>query len=500
MSRSTGTIQTASSTTDQSIETRHPSAIMVTQQSEPRAPMRRSWLGQLAEMLRKSALIKKRRRKATLQELGYPAYFIMILWLIKTSLPGGVDYPAAIFSSSVPIEQPGPLTCRWHTPSHGSFIPGCDSTNATATGRNGTWGGSVSLGYVNTSAPAEVLAQKAVAALGPRARAIGFTSTAAMESYALALQTNDAAQLDVAKLFYGVEFSDDTLSYTLRFMPQPPGVGVPAAVAGTVLDATDCRPYWKQFDRPGTSSAQGQGTYSQGNTELESALPTTCASLKYLTDGFLDLQVALDRAVLQSKLGETTSLQVQVQPLPRVGFQTNFASQSTALRSIFSIYLVLPLTSPVRWMITFLVEEKEQKIKEGMLMMGLHYSVFWAVSTRYLRLLSLLALFLFPADTPLLCLCAVLGDHVRDCQRDHQSCRRSSHALNRHACSELAGCSLHFALVVWNFDHSVLFCYVNVHFQSTHRWATREHARQPVRATVRVCCGGPRHRRCALFR
>jgi hypothetical protein len=47
---------------------------------------------------------------------------------------------------------------------------------------------------------------------------------------------------------------------------------------------------------------------------------------------------------------------------------------------------VIPLTSPVRWMTTFLVEEKETKIKEGMLMMGLHYSVFWTVSyERHMR-------------------------------------------------------------------------------------------------------------------
>jgi hypothetical protein len=362
---------------------------MVAQQSEPQAPMRRSWLGQLTEMLRKSALIKKRRRKATLQELGYPAYFILILWLIKTRLPQGVDYPAVSFSSSVPVDQPGPLTCRWHSPEHNSFVPGCDDRS------NGTWGSSVSLGYVNDSAPAEVLAQKAAAALGPHARAIGFQSTAAMESHALALQTENSTGLE-AMLFYGVEFSDDTLSYTLRFMPQPPGVGVPAAVAGTVSDATDCRPYWQQFDGAGTSSAQGHGAYGEGNTDLESVLPTRCESLQYLTDGFVDLQVALDRAVLQSKLGETTNLDVQVQPLPRVGFQSNFASQSTSIRSIFSIYLVMPLTSPVRWMITFLVEEKEQKIKEGMLMMGLHYSVFWAVShARHLH-----ALIFLEVDSP----------------------------------------------------------------------------------------------------
>lgn len=341
--------------------------------------MRRSWLGQLTEMLRKSILIKKRRRRATLTELGYPAYFILILWGIKSTLPNPMDFPAVSFPSSVPVEQPGALTCRWSKP--GSHVPGCDATDVI--GQNGTFAGHVSLGYVNTSASATTLAQKAVASLGGSAKAVGFTSAASMEAHATALQGQNAPEPEAA-LFYGVEFAD-TLSYTLRFMPQPPGVGVPAAIAGATGDANDCRPYWRRFDSPGTSTAHGQAAYGEGQPDLDAALPTACESLKYLTDGFLALQVALDRAVLQSKLGETTRLQVEVDPLPRLGFQTNFASQSTALRSIFSIYLVIPLTSTVRWMITFLVEEKETKIKEGMLMMGLHYSVFWAVRSRFCR-------------------------------------------------------------------------------------------------------------------
>ena len=368
---------------NESIGIEHPFSIAVTKPDQ--ATMRRSWLGQLAEMLRKSALIKKRRRRATLGELGYPAYFILILWVIKSSLPTGVDYPVVNFPSAVPVEQPGALTCRWDAPGRGQSVPGCDGTNGNATGNNGTWGGSISLGFVNTSVAGEALAQKAVAALGHHARAIGFTSISAMESHARDLQAKDTPTLE-SKLFYGVEFTDDMLSYTLRFMPQPTEVGVPAAVAGTVLDATKCRPYWKHFDSPGTSNAQGNSAYGDGDSDLDSALPTECESLNYLTGGFLDLQVALDRAVLQSRLGETTQLNVKVQPLPRIEFLTNFASRSTALRSIFSIYLVIPLSSPVRWMTTFLVEEKETKIKEGMLMMGLHYSVFWTVSCeRHMR-------------------------------------------------------------------------------------------------------------------
>ena len=93
---SSGTLQTA---INESIDSGQPHSIAATKPDQ--APMRRSWIGQLAEMLRKSALIKKRRRRATLGELGYPVYFILILWVIKSSLPPGVDYPAVKFSSAV---------------------------------------------------------------------------------------------------------------------------------------------------------------------------------------------------------------------------------------------------------------------------------------------------------------------------------------------------------------------------------------------------------------
>ena len=329
-------------------------------------PMRRDWLGQLSQMLRKSVLIKQRRRRATAMEIGYPAYFMLILYFVSMSLPTYVTFPPVDGFPKVDVETPAALTCLWDPPT-GGIVPGC--VTAFPSAGNGTWASGVTLGYVNASAPAAALARKAAALLG--ATAEGFGSAAAMEAHATALQAKGAPEGE-AFLFYGVEFAPDALSYTLRFMPQPPGVGVPAAVAGAVDNAEACRPYWKAF-----SAGHGEGSYGESDNNLKDALPTSCASLEYLTDGFLALQVGLDRAVLQSKLGPTTTLQVEVEPLPRVAFQTNFASSSLLFRSIFSIYIVLALTTPVRWMITFLVEEKETKVKEGMLMMGLHYSVFW---------------------------------------------------------------------------------------------------------------------------
>ena len=332
--------------------------------------MRRSWCGQLREMMVKSWLVKRRRKRATATELGYPAYFMMILWVMKGLLPGAVDFPEARFPAAVPVQSPGGLTCLW------SGDGGCDAARGSS--GNGTWAGDLTLGYVNGSAPAAAkIAQDAVKSLGSGAHGRGFASAAAMERHAIELQQPDADR-GQAYLFFGVEIAADATSYTLRWMPSPPGVGVPGPSAGETSDGTDCRPRWEKFVWNGSGEGEGEGDYGANDEALRSALPKGCQSLQYLTDGFVALQVALDRAILQAKLGESAALTVSVEALPRIAFESNFSSANYLLRSIFSIYIVLALGSPIRWMITFLVEEKETKVKEGMLMMGLHPSVFWA--------------------------------------------------------------------------------------------------------------------------
>jgi hypothetical protein len=90
------------------------------------------------------------------------------------------------------------------------------------------------------------------------------------------------------------------------------------------------------------------------------------------------VQAALDRELLRRErpgYNPQSTIEVGLQPLPRPQFTENFASQAWWLRSIFSIYMVLAMNSPLRWMVTFILEEKEKRIKEGMLMMGLHKSV-----------------------------------------------------------------------------------------------------------------------------
>ena len=69
---------------------------------------------------------------------------------------------------------------------------------------------------------------------------------------------------------------------------------------------------------------------------------------------------------------------MSLKPGPRPQYTANIASANDALRSILSIYLVLALGPTVRFMTTYLVDEKEKKLRDGMLMMGLQYSVFWS--------------------------------------------------------------------------------------------------------------------------
>ena len=181
-------------------------------------------------------------------------------------------------------------------------------------------------------------------------------------------------------LFFGVEFSRDNKNYTLRVLSGMSGGPLVDPQSGESSTSVDCRPEGQQYSLV-DGKASYEGHYSIANPDkqqqLQSHLPSPCPSNTYLTSGFLALQLALDEAMLQQKEGSNAPLNVQFRPLPRPEFSENFASQAFWMRALMCVYVVLAVSAPVRWLITFIVEEKENKIKEGMLMMGLHYSVFW---------------------------------------------------------------------------------------------------------------------------
>jgi len=108
-----------------------------------------------------------------------------------------------------------------------------------------------------------------------------------------------------------------------------------------------------------------------GKTRAE---PETIASLKYL-NRFAYLQSHIDASIISLKTNKNITINTVVGKLSKP--QINYMSLTGAQSKLYSMYMNFLFISHIIVIVSFLVEEKEKRIKEGMLMAGVHSSVFW---------------------------------------------------------------------------------------------------------------------------
>ncbi|KAI8794117.1 ATP-binding cassette sub-family A member 5 isoform X1 [Biomphalaria glabrata] len=114
-------------------------------------------------------------------------------------------------------------------------------------------------------------------------------------------------------------------------------------------------------------------------------IPETCRSDKngtatsycdvntYMHNGFTSLQLAIDKILMKELKMNTTNptISLQLMDKPELSPKTN------NIQTHSSVYFVLSFSVLANFLAVNIVAEKENKIKEGMLMMGLRSSVFW---------------------------------------------------------------------------------------------------------------------------
>ncbi|KAJ3027215.1 ATP-binding cassette sub- A member 5, partial [Rhizophlyctis rosea] len=109
-----------------------------------------------------------------------------------------------------------------------------------------------------------------------------------------------------------------------------------------------------------------------------------CTPDKYLYSGTLGLQSLLNSAIIQHHQSLNPSLNqtpitifptAQQIPLEQEEITTGIQA---GLEEQNAIWLVVALSFPLTYLLTHVAEEKERKIKEGMMMMGLRPAAFWA--------------------------------------------------------------------------------------------------------------------------
>ncbi|TPX56028.1 hypothetical protein SpCBS45565_g08461 [Spizellomyces sp. 'palustris'] len=102
-----------------------------------------------------------------------------------------------------------------------------------------------------------------------------------------------------------------------------------------------------------------------------------CATDKYVTSGLLTLQAAVDSAIIHRISGSPITIRPYTLQMPLPAANLSPSSQSDGGATQTAIYITIAFSPFLTSLLFNLVTEKEKKIKEGMLMMGLHPVAFW---------------------------------------------------------------------------------------------------------------------------
>ncbi|XP_062612170.1 cholesterol transporter ABCA5-like [Saccostrea cucullata] len=278
-----------------------------------------TFLQQFKTLMYKNILYKKRNKGQLIQEILSPIYFVAILAMTKAFLP--LDPKPAI--TNIPLVHPENFSVK----STGKILV-CPDTTYTRT----------------IAADAASIFQQL----------LSLNSTPTLEYYPddVAMVAAFKANYSGISGFTGLQFmynNGSNLSYAIR-MP-----------INDIVDTKSSSMYRTANDQ--CRNGNGLDSYS-------------CDVLKYLHTGFSMIQVATDTALLRSHFGITSiqppDLSFQLMPLDKYQPDTSY------IQIISSLYFVLAYAQFVNFLAANIVNDKEKKIKEGMKMMGLRDSAYWA--------------------------------------------------------------------------------------------------------------------------
>lgn len=102
----------------------------------------------------------------------------------------------------------------------------------------------------------------------------------------------------------------------------------------------------------------------------------SCPVNNYLHSGFLALQMIMDTTKIRLDTGnnDVSVPDIKLEMFPKEAFTADWM---LAFRVVIPLFMVLALSQFVTYLLILIVGEKENKIKEGMKIMGLKDSVFW---------------------------------------------------------------------------------------------------------------------------
>lgn len=283
---------------------------------------------QLRAMLIRNVLLKKRDKRKTIAEVFLPLYILGILIVVKVLIPNP-NYPAMTTQ-----RQEGDVFEFFDINKTIAVVPNSNETQTFLNSMNTLW----------------------MSTWEYRKLPLSFMTYDTKDDLQAAYW-RDPASVPIAVIFENPSPISQNLSYEIRINPT---YTMPPSPAEKHSSPVTCR---KNFSH-----------WMGGLLSIETG--RNCPANNYFTSGFMALQMIMDitKIRLDTKNNEITVPGIKLEMFPKEAFTADWM---LAFRVVIPLYMVVALSQFITYLLILIVGEKENKIKEGMKIMGLKDSVFW---------------------------------------------------------------------------------------------------------------------------
>ncbi|XP_066591826.1 cholesterol transporter ABCA5-like [Prorops nasuta] len=289
------------------------------------------YLGQLRAMLVRNLLLKKREKRKTIAEIFLPLYTLGILIVVKVLIPNP-NYP--------------PMMTQRPEENIFDFF-NARKNNTVAVVPNST----ETLNFLNAMNTLWLSKWD-----HPGKLPLNFIVFETKDDLQAAYW-RDAYSIPLAVIFEDPQPISQRLLYEIRTNPSYTSPPSPTEKYSAPVTCRKDTSHWMG----GLLSIETGGS---------------CPVNNYLYSGFLALQMLIDTTKIQFETGDNNVAMpdIRLEMFPKEAFTADWM---LAFRVVIPLYMVLALSQFITYLLILIVGEKENKIKEGMKIMGLKDSVFW---------------------------------------------------------------------------------------------------------------------------
>ncbi|XP_076675043.1 cholesterol transporter ABCA5 isoform X2 [Andrena cerasifolii] len=289
------------------------------------------YLSQLRAMLVRNLLLKKREKRKTTAEIFLPLCTLGVLIVVKV-LPPNPNYPAMTTQ-----RQEGGIfeTFNGYKNNTVAVVPNSTETLNFLNSMNSLW---LSMWDYPGKLPLNFM--------------VFDTKDDLQAAY-----WRDPYSVPLAVIFEDSQPISQSLVYEIRTNPSYTNPPSPTELYSAPVTCRKDTSHWMG----GVLSIETGGS---------------CPVNNYLHSGFLALQMIMDTTKIRLDTGnnDVSVPDIKLEMFPKEAFTADWM---LAFRVVIPLFMVLALSQFVTYLLILIVGEKENKIKEGMKIMGLKDSVFW---------------------------------------------------------------------------------------------------------------------------